>query len=48
MFETRVLRKTLAPKNEEMMGDWGNVYNDALCDLYTSPSLVFGSSGQGN
>jgi hypothetical protein len=36
MFENRVLRKIFGPKREEIRGDWRELHNEELHDLYFS------------
>jgi hypothetical protein len=38
--ENRVLRKIFGPKRDEVMGEWRNLHNDELHDLYSSPSII--------
>jgi hypothetical protein len=40
MFENRVLKRILGPKREEVMGEWRELYTEALHDLYSSPSII--------
>ena len=40
MFENRVLRVKLGAARVEAMGDWRNVYNEKLSDLYSSPNII--------
>jgi len=40
MFENRVLRKIFEPGRDVVTGDWRNLYNKALNDLYSSPNIV--------
>jgi hypothetical protein len=40
VLENRVLRRTLAPKRDEMTGEWRKLHNKELCDLYSSPSII--------
>jgi hypothetical protein len=39
-FENRVLRRIFGPKRDEVTGEWGNLYNEELSDLYCSPNIV--------
>jgi len=42
LFENRVLRKIFAPKSDEVMGgEWRQLHNAELNDLYSSPSIVW-------
>jgi hypothetical protein len=38
VFENRVLRRIFGPKRDEVTGECGNLYNEELRDLYSSPS----------
>jgi hypothetical protein len=40
MFENRVLRRILGPKMDEVKGDWRELHNEALNDLYSSPYFI--------
>jgi hypothetical protein len=40
VFENRVLRRVFGPKRDEVIGDWGKLYNDELNDLYSSSNIV--------
>jgi hypothetical protein len=40
VFENRVLRRIFGPKRVEVMGEWGKLHNEELCDLYCSPSII--------
>jgi hypothetical protein len=39
VFENRVLRRIFGPKRDEVMGWWRKLYNEELCDLYSSTSI---------
>jgi hypothetical protein len=39
MFEYRVLRRIFGPKRDEVMGEWREMHNEELHDLYSSPSM---------
>jgi hypothetical protein len=41
VFENRVLRIVLAPKRDEVRGEWINLYNEELNDMYSSPTIVW-------
>jgi hypothetical protein len=40
VLENRVLRRIFGPKRDEVKGEWGNLHNEELHDLYTSPNIV--------
>jgi len=40
VFENMVLRRILAPKRDELTGEWRKLHNDELYDLKSSPSIV--------
>jgi hypothetical protein len=40
VFENRVLRSIFGPKRDEVTGEWRNLHNKKLRDLYSSPSLI--------
>jgi hypothetical protein len=40
VFESRVLRKILGPKREEVTVDWRKLHNEKLHDLYCSPLII--------
>jgi hypothetical protein len=42
MFDYRVLRRILGPKNNEITGSGKKLYNEELNDLYCSPTIVWG------
>jgi hypothetical protein len=39
-FEKRVLRRIFGPKRDEVTGGWIKLHNEALHNLYSSPSTV--------
>ena len=39
MFENRVLRRIFGSKKEEVTGEWRQLHNEALNDLYSSPNI---------
>jgi hypothetical protein len=38
VFENRVLRGIFGPKGDEVMGDWRELHNEELHNLYSSPN----------
>jgi hypothetical protein len=40
VFENRVLRWIFGPKRDEVTGEWRNLHNKELRDLYSSPSII--------
>jgi hypothetical protein len=40
VFESRVLRKTLGSKRDEITGEWRKLHNEELNDLYCPPNIV--------
>jgi hypothetical protein len=40
VFENRVLRRIFVPKRDEVKGEWRNIHNYELHDLYSSPNIV--------
>jgi len=38
--ENRVLRRIFGPKEEEVVGDWRRLHNEALHNLYTSQNII--------
>jgi hypothetical protein len=35
-----VLRRIFGPKRDDMTGEWRQLHNEELRDLYTSPSII--------
>jgi hypothetical protein len=40
VFENRVLRRIFGPKRDKVTGGWRKLHNEALRDLYSSPSNI--------
>jgi hypothetical protein len=40
VFENRVLRSIFGPKRDEVTGEWRQLHNEELRDLYSSPSII--------
>jgi hypothetical protein len=40
VFENRVLRRIFGPKRNEVTGEWRELRNKELDDLYCSPNIV--------
>ena len=40
VFENRVLRRIFGPKRDDVTGEWRQVHNEELNDLYCSPNIV--------
>jgi hypothetical protein len=40
VFENRVLRKIFRPKREEVRGEWKELHNEELNNLYFSPNII--------
>ena len=40
VFESRVLRRVLGPKTDEVTGEWRKLHNEELSDLYYLPNIV--------
>jgi hypothetical protein len=41
VFENRVLRKILGPKNDDAAEECRGLHNKELYDLYTSPNIIW-------
>jgi hypothetical protein len=40
VFENEVLRRIFGPKRDEVTGEWRELHNEELRDLYSSPSII--------
>ena len=40
LFDNRVLRRIFGPKRDEATGEWRNLPNEKLNDLFSSPNIV--------
>jgi hypothetical protein len=40
VFGNRVLRKIYGPKRDKLIGCWGKLHNEELCNLCCSPSIL--------
>jgi hypothetical protein len=40
VFENRVLRRIFGPKRDEVTGEWRNLHNEELHNLYSSPNII--------
>jgi hypothetical protein len=40
VFENRVLRRIFGSKRNEVAGEWENLHNEELHNLYSSPSVI--------
>jgi hypothetical protein len=40
VYENRVLRRVFGPKRAEVTGEWRNLHNEELNDLYSLPIIV--------
>jgi hypothetical protein len=40
VFENRALRRIFGPKRDKLTGEWRNLHNEELIDLYFSPNIV--------
>jgi hypothetical protein len=39
-FENRMLRTIFGPRKDEVTGDWRQLHNEELHNLYSSPSII--------
>jgi hypothetical protein len=40
VFENRVLRRIFGPKRDEVVGEWRELHNEELHNLYSSPDII--------
>jgi hypothetical protein len=40
VFENRVLKRTFGQRRDEVTGEWRELHDEELRDLYSSPSIV--------
>jgi hypothetical protein len=40
VFENGVLRRIFGPVRDDIMEGWRRMYNEELCNLYTSPNII--------
>jgi hypothetical protein len=40
VFENRVLRRIFGPKRDEVVGEWTELHNEELHNLYSSPDII--------
>jgi hypothetical protein len=40
VFEDRVLRRIFGPKRDEVVGEWRELHNEELHNLYSSPDII--------
>jgi hypothetical protein len=40
VFENRVLRRIFGPKRDEVTGEWRNLHNEELHNLYSYPDII--------
>jgi hypothetical protein len=40
VFENKVLRRTFGPKRDGVMGEWKELHNEELRDMYSLPSII--------
>jgi hypothetical protein len=40
VFENRVLRRIFGPKRNEVTGEWRELHNEELHNLYSSPDII--------
>jgi hypothetical protein len=40
VYEKRAVRKIFGPKTKEIREDWGELHNEELHNLYSSPNII--------
>ena len=40
VFQNKVLRRIFGPKRDDVTGEWSELYNEELNDLYSSPITI--------
>jgi hypothetical protein len=40
VFENKMLRRIFGPKRDEGTGEWKNLHDEELNDLYSSPNIA--------
>jgi len=40
VFQSKVLRRIFGPKMDEVAGEWRELYNEKLNELYSSPNTI--------
>jgi hypothetical protein len=40
MFENKVLRRIFGPKRDEVTGEWRQLHNEEVHDLFSSPNII--------
>ena len=40
MFENSLLRRIFGPKRDIATAEWGQLHNEELTDLYSSPNII--------
>jgi hypothetical protein len=40
VFENRVLRRIFGPKRDEVTGEWRNLHNEEIYNLYSYPDII--------
>jgi hypothetical protein len=41
VFENRVLRRIFGPRRDVVTGEWRNLHNEELNDLYSLPNIIW-------